>query len=65
MNFVILLTEKISRECVLTGRGLDYFGKKNVSKNGKTCLSWKGSMCENNDKRQNYCLPIKYFIIQS
>lgn len=49
MNFVILLTEKISRECVITGRGLDYFGKKNVSKNGKTCLSWKGSMCENND----------------
>lgn len=49
MNFVILLTEKITRECVITGRGLDYFGKKNVSKNGKTCLSWKGSMCENND----------------
>lgn len=51
MNFVILLIEKISWECVIIGRGLDYFGKKNVFKNGKICFFWKGSMCENNDKR--------------
>eukprot|EP00105_Crassostrea_gigas_P041126 XP_019925274.1 PREDICTED: plasminogen [Crassostrea gigas] len=48
--------EKISRECVITGRGLDYFGKKNVSKNGKTCLSWKGTYQPvSMEEDANYC----------
>ncbi|XP_034322078.2 uncharacterized protein [Magallana gigas] len=35
--------EKIERECLMTGRGLDYFGKKSISQSGKTCLSWASS----------------------
>ncbi|XP_062585892.1 uncharacterized protein LOC134247569 [Saccostrea cucullata] len=32
--------EKVERDCLMTGRGLDYVGKVSVSSSGKTCLPW-------------------------
>ncbi|XP_056004045.1 uncharacterized protein LOC125661029 [Ostrea edulis] len=40
------------RECLITGRGLDYAGKKAVTTSGKTCLSWTDEAMSGDS---NYC----------
>ncbi|XP_056002874.1 uncharacterized protein LOC125661847 isoform X2 [Ostrea edulis] len=44
--------EKLQQECIMTGRGIDYGGKKSMASSGKACLPWtEGGMNEDS----NYC----------
>lgn len=38
------IVERIHRDCLLTGRGLEYSGNKSVAASGKTCMNWPQGM---------------------
>ena len=38
------IVERIQRDCLLTGRGLEYSGNKSVAASGKTCMNWPQGM---------------------
>nr|XP_022312335.1 uncharacterized protein LOC111117490 [Crassostrea virginica] len=44
--------ERIHRDCLLTGRGLEYSGNKSVAASGKTCMNWPQ---ESMKDEANYC----------
>ncbi|XP_061190204.1 uncharacterized protein LOC133198071 [Saccostrea echinata] len=44
--------EKIERDCLMTGRGIDYAGRLSTTTSGKTCLPWQE---ESMREDANYC----------